>query len=183
MSLGPNTGSSGQNGEKSSSRRGGTKRTDTRTFQGLRKPTLGFKTAEVSPSRLYDRGLGLVWAFRRPQAEGDLLSQDQAASQPLPSLEKSFLPQLNQCSVPIPPGSTTPCPLCPAPRILAGLEDRREGSRMHRLQPAAPTPSSLSSSRAGGWCNHCVRGCGRLDPSCFPALRPCSEHRKWDLES
>ena len=126
MSLGPNTGSSGQNGEKSSSRRGGTKRTDTRTFQGLRKPTLGFKTAEVSPSRLYDRGLGLVWALRRPQAEGDLLSQGQAASQPLFSLEKGFLPQLNQCSVPIPPGSTTLCTTHPG-----WPKDRREGGQMH----------------------------------------------------
>ena len=74
------------------------------------------------------------------------------------------------------------CALCQA--HPGWPKDRGEGGQVHGLQPAAPTPSSLRFSRAGGWCSHCVRGCGRLDPSCFPALRPqLSVHRKWDLES
>lgn len=167
LSLGPNTGSSMQNGEKSSSWRGGTKRTDARTFQGLWKPTLGFKTAEVSPSRLSARGLGLVWASRRPQAEGHLLSQGQAAPQPLPSLAKGFLPQLNQCSVSVLPGSTSPLPAAPCTKhILVGLRTEGRGIKCmgsSRLLP--PSPVYVPAGLVGGAATVCEAVAGLIHPA------------------
>lgn len=83
-----------------------------------------------------------MWASQRTQGEGHLLSQGQAAPQPLPSLEKGFLPQLNQCSGSVLPGTTSPLPAAPrAKHILVGLRTEGRGLKCtgsSRLLPPLP---------------------------------------------